>query len=123
MLTRVILSYLMDKEDRLGLVPYVKRVELDSTNLLRMRQLRKYKISYYDKISIYGNGNNRCCFKTGGKEFGQNAECNVERCSQPIPVTNGYLNEDFILFRNAVLKQDELRMVPALIDRIIHVEI
>jgi len=121
LLTRTIISYLIDKNDTLGLSNYISRVELDSTNFKWIRMLKRYKVSYYNFYSILGISNNRCCFKMLNKA--SKLICTYNCQDKNYSITNRYLEDRFILVRNAILHESDAAALPSIIDRIINVTI
>lgn len=117
LLTRVIIQYLVGKSDELNLKGNISSVELDSTNFMKMRSIKNYKMSYYNGYSIYGHSNNRCSFRV--KDCNDHLQC-LHKCNHKMyEISNKYIHDKYLLLRNAILKEENLNKGIVLMNRII----
>lgn len=115
LLARVIMHYLIRKDEDGVFKKEVKRVELDTTNIRRAHSLREYKRSFYNMYSVYGHANNRCVYREKG------VFCkNVCRNKNIIP-NNTYLDDSYQVLKNAIIHKENSINVGVLFDRIVDI--
>lgn len=116
LLARVIMHYLVNKDEDGILKKEVRRVELDATNIKRVHSLREYMKSFYNMYSVYGHANNRCIYRDSRALACKN-ECRGKR----IILNNTYLDDTYQVFKNAIIHRENSMNVRRLFDRIVDI--
>lgn len=114
-LTRTMMQYLISEETEDILDHKGLRIELDATNLKKVRYLRRYKRTFYNLYSLYGLANNRCAFRYNG------ISCKIECEKQNISLHNTYLDDAYFVMKNGILHKEKNVNVSILFDRVVDI--
>lgn len=116
LLTRVIMHYLVNKDEGIMLHEKVERIELDATNIKRVHSLKEYKKSFYNMYSVYGHANNRCSYRRD-----EVSVCKNECRENSIILNNTYLYDTYQVFKNAIIHKENSMNVSGLFDRVVDI--